>query len=81
MSHERLDSAFLPVLAEAGTALTTAQVRDRCDDPWAPPLTEQWLGEAFDRGLVNVRRQGDLPVEWKLSPRGRRLHAKTAQRE
>lgn len=79
MTHERLDTAFLAVLAVAGTPLTAGQVRDRCDDPWAPPLTEHWLREAFDRGLVNVRRQSDLPVEWTISPRGRRRYERAAK--
>jgi hypothetical protein len=55
-----------------GVPLTAAQIRDRCSDPWAPPLVDEWLRGAFDRGLVNVRRQADLPVEWRLTRKGRK---------
>jgi len=72
MAHERLDPVLLPVLADAGTPLTGAQLAARCRDPWAPPLVDEWLREAFFRGLVNVRRQSDLPSEWILTPRGER---------
>jgi hypothetical protein len=72
VTYERLDPVLLPVLADAVVPLTTAQLRERCSDPWAPALVDEWLREAFERGLVAVRRQADLPAEWKLTPRGRR---------
>jgi hypothetical protein len=63
---------LLPLLQREGVPLTAAQIRERCSDPWAPPLVEEWLREAFDRGLVNVRRQADLPLEWVLTKKGER---------
>jgi hypothetical protein len=63
---------LLPLLAREGVPLTAAQIRGRCTDPWAQPLVDDWLREAFDRGLVNVRRQSDLPSEWKLTKKGER---------
>jgi hypothetical protein len=63
---------LLPLLAREGVPLTAAQIRGRCADPWAPPLVDDWLREAFDRGLVNVRQQSDLPAEWKLTKKGER---------
>ena len=72
MAYERLDPTFLPVLADAGTPLTAAQLRERCSDPWAPSLVDEWLRDAFDRGLVSVRRNADLPAEWRLTRRGKR---------
>jgi hypothetical protein len=59
-----------------GVPLTAAQIRERCSDPWAPPLVDDWLREAFDRGLVNVRRHADLPLEWVLTKKGERAAAK-----
>ena len=70
-AYDRFDAALLPVLADA-PSLTAAQLRARCEDPFAEPLVDEWLREAFDRGLVNVRRQADLPSEWRLTWRGRR---------
>jgi hypothetical protein len=75
MTYERLDPSLLPVLADA-PSLTAERLRARCDDPFARPLVDDWLREAFDRGLVNVRRHADLPSEWRLTPKGR----KTARR-
>jgi hypothetical protein len=72
VAHERLDPALLSVLAAEVVPLTAAQLRGRCSDPWAPALVDEWLREAFDRGLVNVRRQSDLPSEWKLTKKGER---------
>jgi hypothetical protein len=72
VSHERLDAAFLPVLAQAGTSLTAVRLRERCSDPWAPPLTEEWLRGAVERGLVAARRTADLPIEFTLTGKGRR---------
>lgn len=72
MARERLDPVLLPVLAGASTPLTAAQLAARCSDPWVPPLVEEWLREAFFRGLVNVSRQSDLPSEWILTPKGER---------
>ena len=76
-TYERFDATFLPVLADAtGTSLTAARLRERADDPFAVPHVQEWLDEAFHRGLVNVRRQADLPSEWRLSPKGRRAARK-----
>jgi hypothetical protein len=63
---------LLGLLAAEAVPLTTAQIRARCTDPWAGPLVEEWLREAFDRGLVKVRRHADLPGEWKLTAKGER---------
>ena len=72
-AYDRFDATFLPVLAAAaGTSLTAARLRERADDPFAAPLVQEWLDEAFHRGLVNVRRQADLPSDWRLTARGRR---------
>ena len=72
-TYERFDAAFLPVLADAtGTSLTAARLRERVDDPFAAPHVQEWLDEAFHRGLVNVRRQADLPSDWTLTAKGRR---------
>jgi hypothetical protein len=73
MAHERLDPAFVPVLDAAGGALTLAQLRERCDDAWAQPLAEDWAREALDRGLVAARSQADLPLQWTLTGKGRKL--------
>ena len=68
---------FLAVLADAqGTSLTAARLAERASDPFAAPLVQEWLDEAFHRGLVNVRRQADLPSEWQLTPKGRRAARK-----
>jgi hypothetical protein len=75
VTYERLDRTLLPVLALAGTPLTAAQLRQRCSDPWAPSLVEEWLADAFERGLVNVRRTADLPSEWRLTKKGERAAA------
>ena len=72
MAHERLDAAFIPVLENAHGALTLAQLRTRCDDPWAGPLAGDWAREALDRGLVAARAQADLPLAWTLTGKGRR---------
>jgi hypothetical protein len=72
MAYERLDPVLLPVLAAAPEALTAAQLRERCGDPWAPPLVEDWLREAFNRGLVNVYGRGEAPSQWRLTGKGRR---------
>jgi hypothetical protein len=63
---------LLGLLAAEAAPLTTAQIRERCSDPWASPLVEEWLREAFDRGFVKVRRHADFPVEWKLTQKGER---------
>jgi hypothetical protein len=63
---------LLGLLAREGVPLTAAQVRERCDDAWAPPLVDEWLSEAFDRGLVKARRHADFPIEWKLTAKGER---------
>jgi hypothetical protein len=63
---------LLPLLEREGVPLTAEQIRDRCSDPWAPPHVDEWLRDAFDRGLVNVRRQADLPLEWMLTKKGER---------
>ena len=71
--YERLDATFMPVLADAvGTSLTAARLSERADDPLAAPLVQEWLEEAFLRGLVNVRRQATLPSDWTLTAKGRR---------
>ena len=70
-TYERFDATFLPVLADAtGTSLTAARLSERADDPFAAPHVQDWLDEAFHRGLVNVRRQADLPSEWRLTREG-----------
>jgi hypothetical protein len=61
---------LLPLMARERVPLTAEQIRGRCIDPWAPPLVDDWLREAFDRGLVNVRKHSDLPSEWILTPKG-----------
>ena len=71
--YERFDATFLAVLADAqGTSLTASRLAERAADPFAAPLVQEWLDEAFHRGLVHVRRQADLPSEWRLTPKGRR---------
>jgi hypothetical protein len=60
------------VFDDAGDWITARQLRERCTDPWAPPLTEDWLADAFERGLVKTRRRADFPAEWRLSRRGKR---------
>ena len=80
-SYERFDAPLLAVFDDAGgSPLTAAQVSDRCSDPWAIPMVKEWLREAFDRGLVNVRRQSDLPSEWRLTWKGRRAARRAARR-
>ncbi|MBA2440321.1 MAG: hypothetical protein H0V50_06565, partial [Thermoleophilaceae bacterium] len=71
MSHtefSRHDAAFLP-LFDRGVWLTVAQVRERCDDPWAPSATEEWLRDATARRLLVARRSSavDLPGEWAIT--------------
>jgi hypothetical protein len=61
---------LLPLIAREGVPLTADQIRGRCTDPWAAPLVDDWLREAFERGLVHVRRISDLPAEWKLTKKG-----------
>ena len=75
--YERFDGSFLAVFADAeGTSLTAARLAERADDPFAGPLVQEWLEEAFHRGLVNVRRQADLPAEWRMTRKGRRAARK-----
>jgi hypothetical protein len=67
---------LLSLMARERVPLTAAQIRDRCTDTWVPPLVDDWLREAFDRGLVNVRKHADLPSEWILTPTGSKRAAR-----
>jgi hypothetical protein len=74
--HERLDPVLLPLLAREAVPLTAVQIRERCEDPWAGPLVEEWLRDAFERRLVRVRGgAAGLPSEWSLTPKGTRRAA------
>jgi len=72
-AHARRDAAFLP-LFDRGVWLTAAQVRERCEDPWALPHAEEWLRDAVARRLLLARRSGaaGLPGEWTITRRGLR---------
>lgn len=72
MSVRRFDAALLAALRGAGDWLTTERVAARCEDPFAAARAADWLVEAQAAGLVIVRRRSDGPLEWRLSPRGRR---------
>ena len=78
-AYGRFDLAFLPVLAASPGSITASQLAERCSNPWARGLVEDWLQDAFERRLVNVRRQADLPADWTLTSKGRRT-AKRALR-
>ncbi len=79
MTYERLDQSLLPPLG-GGDWLTATQIRERCDDPWAAPLIEDWLLDAFARGLLHVRRSPSRmdATEYRLTRSGRKAAERLA---